>query len=78
MQELAHLEIVSSIVLQLTKDIPPKVLEKEGLGDYFTDHDHAIYPLSAAGNPFNAASIQSKGYPIADLYEDLAFYNTRD
>lgn len=71
-EELAHLEMVGSIVSQLIKDIPAKVLEKEGLGDYFTDHDHAIYPLSAAGNPFTAAGIQSKGDPIADLYEDLA------
>jgi spore coat protein JC len=71
-EEMAHLEMVGSIVLQLTKGVPAKVLEKEGLGDYYTDHDHAVYPISAAGNPFTAAYIQSKGDPIADLHEDLA------
>jgi len=71
-EELAHLEIVGSIVYQLTRGVPAKVLEKEGLGAYYADHDHAIYPQSAAGVPFTAAYIQSKGDPIADLVEDMA------
>ncbi|NLL06224.1 MAG: manganese catalase family protein, partial [Clostridiaceae bacterium] len=71
-EELAHLEIVGSIVHQLTKGVPADILEKEGLGAYYSDHDHAVYPVSASGVPFTAAYIQSKGDPIADLYEDLA------
>ena len=71
-EELAHLEMVGSMVYQLTKGVPADVLEKEGLGAYYTDHDHAVYPMSAAGNPFTAAYIQSKGDVIADLHEDLA------
>jgi spore coat protein JC len=71
-EELAHLEMVGTMVYQLTKGVPAKVLEKEGLGAYYSDHDHAVYPVSAAGNPFTAAYIQSKGDPIADLHEDLA------
>ena len=71
-EELAHLEIVGSMVHQLTKGVPAKILEKEGLGAYYADHDHAVYPISAAGVPFSAKSLQSKGDPIADLYEDLA------
>ncbi len=57
---------------QLTKGVPAEVLEKEGLGDYFVDHDRAIYPVNASGVPFTAAYIQSKGDVIADLHEDLA------
>lgn len=71
-EELAHLEIVGTIVSQLVQGVPADVMEREGLGAYYTDHDHAVYPLSAAGNPFTAAYIQSKGDPIADLVEDLA------
>ncbi len=71
-EELAHLEMVGSMVFQLTKGVPAKELEKLGLGAYYADHDHAVYPMSAAGNPFTAAYIQSKGDPIADLQEDLA------
>ena len=36
------------------------------------DSDKAIYPLSAAGVPFTAAYIQSKGDPITDLHENMA------
>ncbi len=71
-EELAHLEMVGTIVHQLTRGVPADVLERAGLGAYYTDHDHAIYPMSAAGTPFTAAYIQSKGDPIADLHEDLA------
>ncbi|HHV59925.1 MAG TPA: manganese catalase family protein [Clostridiaceae bacterium] len=71
-EELAHLEIVGTMVFQLTKGVPPDVLEKMGLGAYYSDHDHAVYPVSASGVPFTAAYIQSKGDPIADLHENLA------
>lgn len=71
-EELAHLEMVGAMVYQLTRNVPAKVLEKEGLGAYYVDHDTAIYPVSAAGVPFTASYLQSKGDPIADLYEDLA------
>lgn len=71
-EELAHLEMVGSMVHQLTKGVPADIMEKAGLGAYYSDHDHAVYPVSASGVPFTAASIQSKGDPIADLTEDLA------
>ena len=71
-EELAHLEMIGTMVFQLCKGVPPKVLEQAGLGAYYTDHDHAVYPVSASGHPFTAAYIASKGDPIADLTEDLA------
>jgi spore coat protein JC len=71
-EELAHLEMVGTMVHQLTKGVDAKTMEKMGLGAYYTDHDNAVYPQSAAGLPFTAAALQSKGDPIADLHEDLA------
>jgi spore coat protein JC len=71
-EELAHLEMVGSIIYQLTRGVPAKEMEAAGLGAHYTDHDHAVYPMSAAGSPFTAAYIQSKDDPIADLTEDLA------
>lgn len=71
-EELAHLEMVGTMVYQLLKGVPAKELEKLGLGDYFTDHGRAVYPQSAGGTPFSAMALQSKGDPIADLTEDLA------
>lgn len=69
---MAHLEMVGTMVHQLTKGVPASVMEKEGLGAYYSDHDHAVYPMSSGGTPFTAAYIQSKGDPVADLVEDLA------
>ena len=71
-EELAHLEIVVSIVHQLTDGVCPEELEKAGLGAYYTDHGVGVYPQAAAGWPFNAAVLAVKGDPIADLQEDLA------
>jgi spore coat protein JC len=71
-EELAHLEMVGAIVRQLVKCASIEEVEKEGMGAYYSDHDKAIYPVSAAGVPFTAAGLQSKGDPITDLTEDLA------
>jgi spore coat protein JC len=71
-EELAHLEMIGSIVYQLTRNMTPEDAKKSGFADYYVDHSNAVYPASAAGVPFTAAYIQSKGDPIADLTEDLA------
>ena len=71
-EELAHLEMVGTIVHQLTKDLSAEEIKAAGLGDYYTDHGVDVYPQSAAGTPFTAAYIACKGDPIANLQEDLA------
>lgn len=69
---MAHLEIIGSIVSQLTKGEGAKSFDRYGVGDYYIDHANAVYPANASGVPFTAAYLQSKGDPIADLMEDLA------
>ena len=71
-EELAHLEMVGTIVHQLTKNASIEELERAGLAPYYTDHGVDVYPVSAAGVPFTAAYIAAKGDPIANLQEDLA------
>ena len=71
-EELGHLEMVGTLVHQLTEGVSPEVLKREGLGDYYTDHGISVYPQSAGGVPFTAAALQVKGDPITDLTEDLA------
>ena len=71
-EELAHLEMVGSMVRQLMKNATIEEIEKEGMGGYYADHGRGIYPVSASGVPFNAAGLQSKGDPIVDLTENLA------
>lgn len=71
-EELAHFEMVGAMVHQLLRGATPEEIKASGAGAYFVDHDHAVYPNSAAGVPFTAAYIQSKGDPIADMHENLA------
>ena len=71
-EELAHLEIISAILYQLTRNLTPEQIKESGFDAYFVDHTTGIYPSSAAGVPFTAAYFQSKGDPVTDLVEDLA------
>lgn len=71
-EELAHLEMVGTLVHQLTDGATAKELEEAGMADYYTDHGWGVYPQSAAGTPWSAATIAVKSDPVADLTEDLA------
>ncbi|MGV8979746.1 manganese catalase family protein [Clostridium sp.] len=71
-EELAHLEMVGAMVRQLMKNATLEEIEKGGMAGYYVDHGRGVYPISAAGVPFNASYLQSKGDPIVDLTENLA------
>ena len=71
-EELAHLEMIGSMVKQLTKNASIESIKAAGLDAYYADHDKAVYPVSAAGVPFTAAYLQSKGDPVTDLTENMA------
>jgi spore coat protein JC len=71
-EELAHLEMVGSIVHQLTRGLSPDEIERQGFGTYFVDHTTGVYPQAASGMPWTAASMQVKGDPITDLHENMA------
>ncbi|MBP3272325.1 MAG: manganese catalase family protein [Ruminococcus sp.] len=71
-EELAHIEMVSAILYQLTRNLSMKEIQESGFDTYFVDHTTGIYPQAASGMPFSASTIQSTGDPLADLHEDLA------
>ena len=71
-EELGHLEMVGAIVHQLTRNLKDSQIENSGFAPYFVDHTVGVYPTSASGTPWNAAGMQVKGDPMADLVEDLA------
>ena len=71
-EELAHVEMISAILYQLTKDMTIDDIKKAGYDTYFVDHTAGIYPLAASGTPFSAETLASTGDAIADLNEDLA------
>lgn len=71
-EELGHLEMVGALVHQLTRNLKDSQIQDSAFAPYFVDHGIGVYPTSAAGFPWSAASMQVKGDPIADLSEDLA------
>ena len=71
-EELAHMELVASIVHQLTRNLCTEEILDSGFEGYFTDNTAGIYPVSAGGIPFSVLPIASKGDIITDLHEDLA------
>ena len=71
-EELAHLEMVGTIVYQLTRDLTPEQIREQGFDTYFIDHTTGVYPVASSGAPFNANTFAVTGDTIADLNEDLA------
>ena len=71
-EELAHQEIIASMIHQLTRNLNDSQIKEAGFAPYFVDHTIGVYPTAASGSPWNAASMAVKGDPMADLVEDLA------
>ena len=71
-EEINHMEIICSIVYQLTKNLSEEEVKAEGFDAYYIDHTIGLWPQAAAGVPFTSLEFQSKGDAFADLYEDLA------
>lgn len=71
-EELAHMEIVSAILYQLTRNLSPEEIKRSGFDTYFVDHTTGVYPQAASGMPFSASTLQVTGDVFADLHEDLA------
>ena len=70
-EELGHLEMVGTIVHQLTRDLTPEQLKEGGFDTYFVDHTAGVFPQFASGYPWSASTMQVTGDTIADLTEDL-------
>ena len=71
-EELAHMELVCTIIYQLLRNASTKEIEEGGLAPYFVDHTVGLWPQSAGGIPFSALPFASKGDVITDLTEDMA------
>lgn len=71
-EELAHVEMICTMIYQLTQGASKEELVANGLGSYYTEHGFSLFPSSPDGFPWTAAYISSTGDPIADLEEDLA------
>lgn len=71
-EELAHLELVSTMVHQLTRNLTVEQIKGTPFEAYYVDHTAGVWPQAASGQPFSSAQFQSTGDPITDLVEDMA------
>ena len=71
-EELAHMEMISTIIHQLTRNMTIEQIKDSGFADYFVDHTAGIWPQAASGTPFSVATLASTGDVFADLHENLA------
>lgn len=71
-EELAHIEIICTIIYQLMKGATKEELEAAGLSGHYSEHGMDLYPTDPNGVPFTVAYFSSVGDPIANLYEDMA------
>ncbi|MGN1157192.1 MAG: manganese catalase family protein [Agathobacter sp.] len=71
-EEVGHMEMVCSVVYQLTRNLSIEDIEKSGFAPYYVDHTTGLYPIAASGSAFSAETFQSTGDPITDLHEDMA------
>lgn len=71
-EELAHVEMISTMIYQLMKGATLEELKKEGLDTHYAEHGTSLYPTDAFGNPFTVAYFASTGDPLADISEDMA------
>ena len=71
-EELGHLEMIGAIVHQLTRNLKENQMKDPAFAPYFVDHTVGVYPASAAGTPWSAATMQVKGDPVTDLVENMA------
>jgi len=71
-EELAHVEIISTMIYQLMKDATIDELKKTGLDTHYVEHGRALYPTDTNGVPFTVAYFATTGDPLADISEDMA------
>ncbi len=71
-EELGHVEMICTMLYQLTKGASLKELKEVGLDTFYTEHGNDIFPTNATGVPFTTGYFASVGDPIANLSEDMA------
>ena len=71
-EELGHVEMLQTMIYQLTKDATVDELIEAGLGANFAEHGMGIFPTDASGVPFTVTYFATTGDVLADLSEDMA------
>lgn len=70
-EELAHMEMIATMVYQLTDGISPEQWVDAGLGGLFVEHG-GIFWVNPDGVPWTAAYLKSPGDPVATFVSNMA------
>ena len=71
-EELAHIEMIGTMIYQCMKGATIEELKKAGLCGQYIQHDHAVFPTDTSGVPFTTAYIETTGDWRSDLESDMA------
>lgn len=71
-EELGHVEMICTMIYQLTKGATIKELEEAGMGCMYSVHGTGLFPSNCDGEPFSSSTLAVTGDYIADLSEDMA------
>ena len=71
-EELAHLEIVASLIYQLTDGATIDEIKTAGLETTYSGHGTGIFLANPNGVPWSSGYISVKGDTVADLTTDMA------
>ena len=71
-EELSHVEMLCTMMKQLTNGATVDDFKKAGMEDYYTEHGLDLFPQNASSLPFTTAYISAVGDPIANIVEDMA------
>ena len=70
-EELAHVEIISTMLYQMMQGASKEELEKAGLANHYAQFGKDLFPSDSFGNPFNMAYIKVSGDYIADIESNM-------
>ena len=71
-EELGHVEMICTLIYQLTRGASVKELEEGGMGESFAMHGTEMFMTDAALQDFSVTGIGATGDFLADLEEDKA------
>ena len=71
-EELAHVEMIQTMLSQLLAGATVDEIKKAGLESHYAEHKNGLFPTDSNGVPFTSAYFATTGDYMADLEEDLA------
>lgn len=71
-EELGHVEMICTMIYQLTKGATPEEMKAAGLSDHYVQHGLDAFPSNSSGVPLSTEVLASVGDYIANIYEDMA------